>query len=475
MLASARRSCGLVWLLSSCNVRQHARADGHRTPPLPRGETLAQTEIDIAHRHSDRHGTLERRRERKLHQQRLAAIESGLTEDARSFPRIADDSKAAAHDERLKFNALWRQDLGHIVSSKQDLAHFKIDNLLTRDADNPDPVLALGVASLAFVVETTVNALLFAGVSQWGLAGGAGYAATLSAPNIALGLVAGFVGFRACHDIRSAVRRFGATLSTLTVSTAVAWNLYVGHLRSVAEERAALSQPLLAADWRSAAAQMLADPLAAFQSGPALTLVILGLAVFAIALREGLDGLSDRVPGFSRVDRRYRRALARAIARKQGFFRVLDRTIAAAKRTISRRHRAVHGRLAHALRILGAAAVIINRFNQRLADQLWVHRRALCAYCSINSDARNQVDVPARFAELPLADAASTLPAFDWLNLQRTIQRLSDSACTAAQTALADLLRYALIVKDEIEQELAAVTHEKVLPPPLLLPALEYA
>jgi hypothetical protein len=451
-------------LMHALAVPHWARYDAKQDTPVPTNNTWAPIETRIGDRFDHDVTEILATRERKLKSERVAAIDNELREDERVFPALVDETKARIYAARLKFNTRWSQVRERARERYQDLQDFKHEHMLKREATYHPIILAFGVCAIAFVGETAVNAALFAEVSRWGLAGGAMNAMTLSLPNIVLGLAAGFWGMRARQHIRPLIHHTGTIVTVITLSSALAWNLYVGHFRLFAERLSHTRQELRLSDWQGVRAQIVNDPLAPFASSQAVALMFVGLIVVAIALADGLDGFSDRYPGFARVDRRYRRALKDVAAIKASMLRTFKRLTRRGIRSVLKHQRAAAAKIREALRILNGARGTIVKYESRIDESFWVHREVLCEYQQLNARHRDQV--PDRFATVQFPGSRAARPVYDWQAARAEIQSRAEQANAAARNATAELHKHRLAIISAIEAESAQVTRAPVLLPP---------
>ena len=451
LLAPIRRHAAKYLLLSSHNVRQHARFDARQQPPQPVADVLSPTEAKLHERLGHQVDALKYQRERALKSERVNAIANDLAADERSFEDLVRDTKKEIWVARLKFNPAWVAARRLILQRLEELDQFKREHLLKRAANYHSLVLAIGVLMLACVGETLVNATLFAQVSKWGYTGGALYSLALSLPNLGLGFAAGFWGLRGRNHIRPPVRWLATVILIATVSAGALWNFYVGHLRALAERHAESRRPLLLTQWHEVIDQINADPAAVLASPQAIILIAAGVVVFIIALHDGLSGVADRYPGYAQVDRRLHSAIAAAHALKWKFFTRLTNLTQHGIDLIDTRAGVIEGKCRQGLRILDGARTIMNRYDQRTADQLWIHRAVVREYQSLNRRLRDEQDIPPRFDQPLRPDLA--LPEYDWRGMRDKIRATAVAAHQAADHATVILGDHRLSTMQEIDRE----------------------
>jgi hypothetical protein len=474
VLGAFRRLGQKFLLTSSHSVKPHARFDARQSPPQPSDDVLSLTEQKLQDWFKHRMTALIIARNHALRGERVNAISTDLAAEERSFDDIVRDTKNDIWVARLKFNPTWNDALEHIRQRRKDLDHFKREHLLQREAAYHSPLLAIGVLSVACVAETVVNATLFAQVSTSGLMGGATFSIALSLPNLALGFIAGFCGFRGLHHVQPMVRWSAAACTVVCLALGAIWNLFVAHLRTLAELRAEVRRPFLVSDWHDLVAQISVDPAAILASPHAIILMLVGLLVFVVAAHDGYDLVADRYPGFARVARRLQSAIADADNLKWRCFKQLTALTQKGLDRVQRRVQAIEKKCNEALHILDRARTIIGRFNRRAADDLWVYRATVREYQSLNRRLRGDLTVPRRFDE-PLANDIE-LPEYDWRGMREKIRAARQAATDAADGTAARLADHLLMTMQQIDGQASNPNAMPSLPPPpLSQPAKEAA
>jgi hypothetical protein len=173
------------------------------------------------------------------------------------------------------------------------------------------------IAILVFIMlaEGAFNALLFKDAQSAGLLGGLLVAFGVSAVNVLFGVTAGFFGLRYLNHPAMPAKVAGGMIAGVCILIGIFLNFFVAHFRDAVEEG------LVAAEAAGTLAEfsMFQIPpglvvrdmfpnIIGFESFVALALLILGVTVFALAVYEGYDRISDPYPGYGRVWRKERKA-----------------------------------------------------------------------------------------------------------------------------------------------------------------------
>jgi hypothetical protein len=269
-------------------------------------------------------------------------------EDAKRVRAKIDKGLAAAlEDNRTTLRQLRFRDL----QTKRDLNAFARRNGLLRAAHYKESLL-LPVAILVtmFVVESLINGVVLAQVSEQGILGGVVLAGLISAFNIGTGILAGLWGWRNLFHVEPIRKALGIAITIALHGIALVGNTFVAHFREAAELMAADNQANLdfARLGQDAVQHLaLAGPFG-MTSLPAWALLIVGLVIHAWAAKEGFEDLADPYPAYRKHDRAWRQASAaydealdelrdEARGSIESFEQSVDRTArraAAAERTI---------------------------------------------------------------------------------------------------------------------------------------------
>jgi hypothetical protein len=174
---------------------------------------------------------------------------------------------------------------------------------------------AFAILLFVMIVEGCFNALLFKDAQSGGMMGGMMVAFGVSAANVLFGVTAGYFGLRYLNHPRLPFKVMGGVVAALAIGAGIFTNFFVAHFRDAVE------QGLIAAEAAgtlntfsmfdippgTAVASMFPNPFG-FDSLVALGLLLIGFVVFAVAVYEGYDRISDRYPGYGRVWRKERLA-----------------------------------------------------------------------------------------------------------------------------------------------------------------------
>lgn len=227
---------------------------------------------------------------------------------------------------RAEENEYRHYELDDVTEAKADhdasvveLAEFKsrhqkrIGNRTPDIKKNVEQTLAILLFML--ILEGCFNALLFKDTQANGLMGGLMVAFGMSAINVTLGVCAGFWGLRYLNHPEKPFRIVGGVVAGIFITMGVVLNLFVAHFRDAVE---VAFQAKLAEGSVAGFSMFQISPALAFESmfpNPlnlhslvAFGLLAIGLGIFAIAIYEGYDKLSDRYPGYGRVWRKERAA-----------------------------------------------------------------------------------------------------------------------------------------------------------------------
>lgn len=174
---------------------------------------------------------------------------------------------------------------------------------------------AIAILIFIMLVEGAFNALLFKDAQAAGVFGGLMIAFGVSAVNVLFGVVGGFFGLRYLNHPALPAKIMGGVVAGVCIICGIFLNFFVAHFRDAVEHG------LIAAEAAGTLAEfsmfdiapgaVIADMfpnIVGFDSFVALALLILGLTIFAIAIYEGYDRISDKYPGYGRVWRKERRA-----------------------------------------------------------------------------------------------------------------------------------------------------------------------
>ena len=176
----------------------------------------------------------------------------------------------------------------------------------------------IAVLLAIMILEGGFNALLFKDAQSSGLLGGVLVAFGVSAVNVCFGVLGGFLGLRYLNHSKLPFRLLGGLVATSFIGLGIFLNFFVAHFRDVVEIGLHASAAAGASTTFSMFSVPPGDVIASMfpnvfglSSLVAIGLLLIGLAVFAMALYEGYEKISDRYPGYGRVWRKERQAYER--------------------------------------------------------------------------------------------------------------------------------------------------------------------
>lgn len=245
---------------------------------------------------------------------------------------IADCTPGEIHVETLR---------EAIRSEENELRHYEVDDASEAQRRHEETVVELEafrnqhgqqigqrtpdikknveqtIAILIFILilEGCFNALLFKDAQASGLMGGLMIAFGISAVNVLVGVIAGYFGLRYLNHPTTPMKVMGGIVAGASILAGLFINFFIAHFRDAVE--VALHDALAAGSLAgfsmfdiapaSVIAGMFPNPFG-LESLVAFGLLAIGLTVFAIAVYEGYDRISDRYPGYGRVWRKERLA-----------------------------------------------------------------------------------------------------------------------------------------------------------------------
>ena len=174
---------------------------------------------------------------------------------------------------------------------------------------------AIAILLFVMILEGCFNALLFKDAQSSGLLGGMMIAFGVSAVNVLFGVVAGFLGLRYLNHPDMPMKVIGGIVASVCVTMGIFVNFFVAHFRDAVE--IALHDAIAAGSlagfsmFEIAPSQVIGSMfpnIFGLDSLIAVGLLLIGLTVFAIAVYEGYDRISDKYPGYGRVWRKERQA-----------------------------------------------------------------------------------------------------------------------------------------------------------------------
>lgn len=283
------------------------------------------------------------------------------------------------------------------------------------------------IAILIFIliVEGCFNALLFKDAQSSGLLGGMMVAFGISAVNVLFGVTAGFVGLRNLNHPDMHMKVLGGIVAGICIMCGLFVNFFVAHFRDAVEIalHQALAEGSLAgfSMFSIAPSAVIGDMfpnIFGLDSLVAIGLLLIGLTVFAIAVYEGYDRISDKFPGYGRVWRKERAAYEKRQQVRNGVRDDLSDFFSRSRmffETQQNRHIAAKREIEKAINLLETRRDIAVEIAARAGDQ---ERSLKVAYRQAHRRERNanrerlgeQAPVPAYFDEI----VTPNLPAFDY-------------------------------------------------------------
>ncbi|MEM1106425.1 MAG: hypothetical protein AAGH87_08535 [Pseudomonadota bacterium] len=207
----------------------------------------------------------------------------------------------------------------HHQATVVELQSFKDDHGERIGARTPDikknVEQTLAILMAVLLLEGCFNALLFKDAQSAGLLGGLMVAFGVSAVNVLFGVIAGYFGFRYLNHPKLPFKILGGVVAAIAVGAGLFLNFFVAHFRDAVEVALQAAQvpgalagySLFDTSPGSVILGMFPN-IFGLHSLVAFGLLVVGLTVFAIAVYEGYDRISDRYPGYGRVWRKERLA-----------------------------------------------------------------------------------------------------------------------------------------------------------------------
>ncbi|MEO0818631.1 MAG: hypothetical protein AAFX86_15165 [Pseudomonadota bacterium] len=288
---------------------------------------------------------------------------------------------------------------------------------------NIEQTLAILMAVL--LVEGCFNALLFKDAQPSGLVGGLMVAFGISAVNVLFGVCAGYFGLRYLNHPQLPFKVMGGAVAGVFILAGIFLNFFIAHFRDAVE--ISLQAAIAAGDlsgysmFDTAPGAVIAGMfpnIFGLHNLVAFGLLMIGLTVFAIAVYEGYDKISDRYPGYGRVWRKERLAyearqqvrngvrddLGDYFTRCRAWFESQQGRHVQAKREIEKALNELETRRDHAVAIASKAGE--QERTQKVAYRQ-AHRRQRNA---MREELGEQAACPAYFDEIVTPD----LPRFDY-------------------------------------------------------------
>lgn len=305
-----------------------------------------------------------------------------------------------------------------------ELKAFKAQHRLSRQASYPSGARAFfGYALLVFlvVVEGLLNAAFFAQGLDSGLIGGAAYAMSLAALNVAVAYVLGRWPSRYIHHRQPALKLGGWLAAMVAIAAMLAIGLAIAHFRDA----------LTAGSPTAPAEAMRALSQAPWALKDLMSWGLFGLSVlFAVA--AFFDGMfsDDQYPGYGKVSRRAAQAWGDYEEELQGLRAELDALREQELKLLDDAAREAQGSVARYASLIGDKRAAQHRLETALQDAANSLEAVLLTFRQENEVARKGLPRPAYFDQQAQL-APLTTPDFS---------TEADEKCLAEQQQLASVL-----------------------------------
>lgn len=293
--AGAKAALSASVLDKKLNLKRRARADGAQNQPRHDATDLSAVELEIMAMAAGERGRLDQTRlEAKAEAERRLRALAPTPQD---FNGPALDARLALKQVAGRVEHDWAEAARLAASARDDLDAFKRKHDLRRAAHYPrSPLMQVGLLFCAALFEAMFSAALFAEDDSRGLLGGAITAVGLSAANVTLGFLAGFLGLRYLQHAGWWLKALGGAGFAALALLALMLNLFAANWR---DRMAALaSPPELSSD-----ASFQLWSLLHLQTPQAIILLMLGAGVWVFATLKGYSGVEDPYPDFGKMDR----------------------------------------------------------------------------------------------------------------------------------------------------------------------------
>ncbi len=239
---------------------------------------------------------------------------------------IVPEVKTMLHDAEADFNAEVQKDTnyvfakkGQVIEAETAYTNYRRKHDLERLAEvEKNPVLAMGILLIIFIVETAANSGFFSATHPGGIFGAVFEAAGISVINLATGFLLGIVALR---YIRLPSFVWGVSMALLTVllvSLAIVFNFFAAHYRDAFSLIPPDAEDFMLRASRTALSNLVASKyaLVGFQS---YLMVLVGLLVVVYATYKGMTWL-DAYPGYGAAYKRH-------LARMGEYLRLIDELV----------------------------------------------------------------------------------------------------------------------------------------------------
>lgn len=344
----------------------------------------------------------------------------------------ADQVKEAIKSEENEYRHYEVDDVAlakdHHAATVIELEHFRKahgEQIGQRTPDIKKNIeQAFAILLFIMLVEGCFNALLFKDAQSSGLLGGLMIAFGISAANVLLGVVGGFFGLRYLNHPDKAYKVFGGIIAAAMIGMGIILNFFIAHFRDAvevalhqAQESGSLAGFSMFDIAPSAVIAGMFPNIFGLDSLVAIGLLLIGITIFAIAVYEGYDRISDRYPGYGRVWRKERLAYEQRQAVRNGVRDDLSDYFTRCRfwfETQHSRHMEAKREIEKALNSLDAqrdkAMAIAARAGDQERSQKITYRQAHRRFRNrLRDELGEQAAIPAYFDEI----VTPNLPSFD--------------------------------------------------------------
>lgn len=312
--------------------------------------------------------------------------------------------------------------------TRDDLESFRRAQQIRRDAIYPASTLfQAGLLFCAALFEALFSATLFAQEAEQGLLGGAAIAIGLSAANVTLGFLAGFLGLRYLQPRALAPRVLGGAAFAAFFALAALLNIFAARWRE------SLSAPEGGIDPFAPALDLFG-----FAEPQAVVLLMLGAGVWVFATLKGYSGFDDPHPDYGKMHRAHRDAAADLADLRADVRAALEEPVEEARAAISAQTDAMRGNVQKMRKAYDEAAAGAAALDERLRRLDTGAASIIQLYRQENLAARDGAG-PAYFAEPPPVTPAYEDPLIGAGNEMRAAQDALAAAQREAAAALSAL------------------------------------
>jgi hypothetical protein len=435
-------------LIRELKVKQRGRSDGRRNYPDTHESQLSETEQRILARFENAANEL---RQSWVDRWRRG----GSKVDALAFTAWEQDYESPVTIAKSKTEEGRQHQRDIMVSARntertalRELNLFRRNNELDRDAKYPDvPLMGFAILFSLTIMESAVNANLFAQVTDWGLTGGLFYALAISLPNVVGGALVGFFSIRAMFHVHWFAKLLGIFFTFAGVGALLLYNFYISHFRAILASNSN-------AGLEAVPSQVLSDPLAFLSSREAVILLFVGVATMVLAIWKGTNGFSDTYWGYAYVDKKHKATLVTYDNAKATYRASFHSAIEAAQNQIQRKIENVDTKVTSVLNITRDIFHELEIVQTAMQASAHACRAALNVYRHENMMIRT-TPKPTYFDEYPnFSDKLPQVGGVDFTTRRDQILALAKSLHDIANAALANLHEHAKSFADGVEADI---------------------